>query len=112
MASITNPLSMFDIKDRVALITGASGAFGMVASRVLAGAGCKLVLAAGNADALNQISEECSESGAKVTAINIRPKDETACNSLIKDAVKAYGSIDILVVASGMNKVALICQFR
>ena len=58
MASITNPLSMFDIKDRVALITGASGAFGMVASRVLAGAGCKLVLAAGNADALNQISLE------------------------------------------------------
>ena len=108
MASITNPLSMFDIKDRVALITGASGAFGMVASRVLAGAGCKLVLAAGNADALNQISEECSEAGAKVTPINMRPKDETACNSLIKDAVKAYGSVDILVVASGMNKVALI----
>ena len=31
-----NPLSMFDVKGKVAVITGASGAFGMVAARVLA----------------------------------------------------------------------------
>jgi len=32
MSDLTNPLNMFDIKGKVALITGASGAFGMVAS--------------------------------------------------------------------------------
>ena len=41
---------------KVAVITGASGAFGMVAARILAGAGCKLVLAAGNSEALESIS--------------------------------------------------------
>ena len=56
MNAMTNPLSMFDVKDKVALITGASGAFGMVAARILAGAGCNLVLAAGNPSALDEIA--------------------------------------------------------
>ena len=108
MTAMTNPLSMFDVKDQVALITGASGAFGMVAARILAGAGCKLVLVAGNDAALSDIAEECRGLGAEVTAINKRPTDEDICNDLIAQAVSAYGKLDILVVASGMNKVAMI----
>lgn len=108
MNVMQNPLSLFDVKDNVALITGASGAFGMVAARVLAGAGCRLVLVAGNLDSLEAISEECREIGAEVTAINTRPTDENTCNNLVAQAVKAYGKLDILVVASGTNKVALI----
>ena len=106
--SLKNPLDMFDIKGKTALITGASGAFGMVAARVLAGAGCKIVLAAGSKDALAEIADECRADGADVTEINARPSDEAACEKMIDDAVAAYGSLDILVVASGMNKVAKI----
>src|SRR5210317_1034370 len=108
MNAMSNPLSMFDVKGNVALITGASGAFGMVAARVLAGAGCKLVLVAGNQDALNEIAGECRGMGAEVTVINTRPTDEDICNGLVAQAVEAFGRLDILVVASGMNKVALI----
>lgn len=107
-SKITDPLEMFNIRGKVALITGASGAFGMVAARVLAGAGCKLVLAAGNQAALNEISGECRAAGADVTAVNCRPVDEVACQQLIDEAVAQFGQLDILVVASGMNKVALI----
>lgn len=107
-SDITNPLAMFEVKGKVALITGASGAFGMVAARVLAGAGCRLVLAAGNAEALSEIEEECKDAGAEVLAINARPNDEETCQKLVDDAVTTFGSLDILVVASGMNKVALI----
>jgi len=103
-----NPLSMFEVSGQTALITGASGAFGMVAARILAGAGCNLVLVAGNQTALDEISSECRALGADVTAINTRPTDEAICNDMMAQAVKAYGSLDILVVASGMNKVALI----
>ncbi|ASJ73732.1 SDR family NAD(P)-dependent oxidoreductase [Granulosicoccus antarcticus] len=108
MNALMNPLSMFDVSGKVALITGASGAFGMVAARILGGAGCKLVLAAGNESALDEIAEECRASGFEVTTVNTRPTDEQACSALIEQAVKAYGRLDILVVASGMNKVALI----
>lgn len=104
----TNPLGLFDIKGKVALITGASGAFGAVAARALAGAGCKLVLAAGNAAALEEVSADCRTLGADVTAMTRRPTDEVACQAMVDTAVEAYGSLDILVVASGMNKVAKI----
>ncbi len=108
MTDLTNPLSMFDVKGKVALITGASGAFGMVAARVLAGAGCKLVLVAGNAEALSQIAAECRGIGAEVTEVNDRPVSAEVCESMVAQAVEAFGSLDILVVASGMNKVAKI----
>jgi Dehydrogenases with different specificities (related to short-chain alcohol dehydrogenases) len=106
--SLSNPLSMFDITGKVAIVTGASGAFGQVAARVLAGAGCKLVLAAGNAAALSEIAEECRSGGAEVLEANLRPDTEAACDALIARAVDTFGACDILVVASGMNKVAKI----
>ena len=106
--TLPNPLAMFDVRGKVALITGASGAFGMVAARVLAGAGCKLVLAAGKAAELAAIADECREGGAEVIEVNIRPDSEAACAALVTRAVEAFGRLDILVVASGMNKVAKI----
>lgn len=108
MADLSNPLSMFDVTGKVALVTGASGAFGMVAARVLAGAGCKLVLAAGNAEALSEIAEEARGLGAEVVTVNDRPDSEATCEKMIADAVAGFGTLDILVVASGMNKVAKI----
>lgn len=106
--TLPNPLAMFDVAGKVALITGASGAFGMVAARVLAGAGCKLVLAAGKAGELAAIAAECRGGEAKVVEVNTRPENEAACAALVQAAVAAFGRLDILVVASGMNKVAKI----
>lgn len=106
--SLADPLSMFDVKGKVALITGASGAFGAVAARVLASAGCSLVLAAGNRAALDGIVAEVEGSGAAAKAVNIRPDSEDACAALVQAAVDTFGRLDILVVASGMNKVAKI----
>ncbi|MEO1681544.1 MAG: SDR family oxidoreductase [Pseudomonadota bacterium] len=108
MSELSNPLSMFDVSGKAALITGASGAFGMVAARVLAGAGCKLVLAAGNGDALREIADECRELGAEVVEANDRPSTEDLCANLVAQAITAFGALDILVVASGLNKVAKI----
>ncbi len=103
-----NPASLFDLKGQVALIAGASGAFGNVAAKTLAGAGCRLVLAAGNAEALKEIGAECEALGAEVTLVNERPSTEAACEAMAQTAVDTYGALDILVVASGINRVAKI----
>lgn len=108
MVDLTNPISMFDVKGKVALISGASGAFGMVAARVLGGAGCKLVLVAGNTEALDEIAEEVRRTGAEVATVNARPSSQAACDEMVAEAVAKFGALDILVVASGMNKVAKI----
>jgi NAD(P)-dependent dehydrogenase (short-subunit alcohol dehydrogenase family) len=101
-----DPASLFDIKDKVAIITGASGAFGMVAARVLAASGCKLVLAAGKTLELDAIARECES--VEVETVNIRPSTDENCDKLIAAAVKRFGRVDILVVASGKNHVAKI----
>jgi NAD(P)-dependent dehydrogenase (short-subunit alcohol dehydrogenase family) len=103
--ALSDPLAMFDVKGKVALITGASGAFGAVAARVLAAAGCSLVLAAGNRAALDAL---VAEVGGAAHGVNLRPDSEAACAELVQEAVSAFGRLDILVVASGMNKVAKI----
>lgn len=108
MNAMANPLSMFEVAGKTALITGASGAFGVVAARILAGAGCNLVLVAGNQSALDEIAGECRDLGATVSTVNRRPTDEAVCAELVQAAVDDFGALDILVVASGMNKVALI----
>ena len=102
--NLSNPTSLFDVSGKVALVVGASGAFGGVAAQTLANAGAKLVLTAGNAEALDEIASKCGD----VTKVNARPDSEAACDAMVKAAVDAYGRLDILVVASGMNKVAKI----
>jgi NAD(P)-dependent dehydrogenase (short-subunit alcohol dehydrogenase family) len=106
--SFKNPLSLFDVTGKVAIITGASGAFGMVAARVLAGAGCKLVLAAGRKSELEAIANECAELGAEAECVNIRPSTEENCAKIAEAAVARFGRVDILVVASGKNDVSKI----
>lgn len=103
--SLNDPHAMFDVRGKVALITGASGAFGAVAAQCLSGAGCKIVLAAGNAAAMDEVATNCT---GDVHQINARPDSEATCADMVAEAVKAFGQLDILVVASGMNKVAKI----
>ncbi len=102
---LKNPLSLFDIKGKVAVITGASGAFGALAAKVMAGAGCKLVLTAGKKAELDKIAAECS---TEVEALNIRPSTERNCNDIIAKTVARFGRVDILIVASGKNDVSKI----
>lgn len=103
-AWLKNPLSLFDVKGKVAIITGASGAFGALAARVLSGAGCKLVLTAGKKAELDTIAGECAGS----VGINMRPTTEPNCNAIVAKAIEAFGRVDILVVASGKNDVSKI----
>lgn len=106
--TLRNPSSLFDISGKVAVVTGASGAFGALASAILAGAGARLVLAAGNARALEETAAACSDAGAELLTVNARPTDEAACAGIVARAVERFGRVDILVVASGKNDVAKI----
>ena len=107
-AWLKNPLSLFDISGKTAIVTGASGAFGALASQVLAGAGAKLVLSAGSKDALDKVAEDCRELGADVLTVNARPTSEKICDEVVSAAVEGFGGVDILVVASGKNDVSKI----
>ena len=105
---LKNPLSLFDVRGKTAIVTGASGAFGALAAKVLAGAGANLVLSAGNAAELKKVADACTALGGKVEMVAKRPSSEANCDAIVKAAVDRFGSVDILVVASGLNKVSKI----
>jgi NAD(P)-dependent dehydrogenase (short-subunit alcohol dehydrogenase family) len=105
---LKNPLSLFDIRGKVAIVVGASGAFGSLAARTLAGAGAHVVLSASRIDELKKVAAECERLGAKTEIVALRPSTEENCDRIVKAAVDKFGRLDILVVASGLNKVSKI----
>src|SRR5712672_2227536 len=105
---LKNPLSLFDIRGKTAIVTGASGAFGALAAKVLAGAGANVAIAAGGADALKKVAAECLALGGKAETVAMRPSSENNCDKIVEATVTKFGRLDILVVASGINKVSKI----
>src|SRR6185369_13801488 len=78
---LKNPLSLFDIRGKTAIVTGASGAFGALAAKVLAGAGANVVISAGGAETLKKVAAECAALGAgKVESVALRPNSEANCD--------------------------------
>jgi NAD(P)-dependent dehydrogenase (short-subunit alcohol dehydrogenase family) len=111
-ASLDDPLKLFDIRGKTAIVTGAAGAFGSVAARVLAAAGVNLVLASGNRAELTSVARACEGAGARVEYLARRPSTPELCEELVAVAVSQFGGLDILVVASGKNEVAKIIDMR
>jgi len=105
---LRNPLSLFDVKDKVALINGASGAFGRGCALALGSLGAKLVLVSGNKDELESVAAEAKEIGADYRTLVARPDSLNDAQTMLKTALDAYGRVDQLVVASGMNKAGFI----
>ena len=107
---LKDPLSLFSVRGKVAVITGASGAFGALAAKVLAGAGARIAVVAGKAEALAETARECRDLGAEVLEIKGRPDSEAACAGIVDQTVEKFGRVDILVVASGKNDVSKITE--
>ena len=68
---LKNPASLFDVKGKIAIVTGATGAFGALAAKVMAGAGANVVIAASKADDLKKTAIECEKLGGKVAGIAV-----------------------------------------
>jgi NAD(P)-dependent dehydrogenase (short-subunit alcohol dehydrogenase family) len=103
-----DPTRLFSVQDKVAVVTGASGAFGALAARVLAASGARLVLAAGKDTELRATADQCRQFGSEVVTLTRRPTTEADCEAIMQTGAERFGGLDILVVGSGLNDVALI----
>ncbi len=100
---LRNPLSLFDMRDKVVIITGASGSFGHACAVALGALGAKLLLASGSAEELKTVIDDVGEVGGKVASIVRRPDALQDAEAILQAALDAYGRVDRLVVASGTN---------
>jgi NAD(P)-dependent dehydrogenase (short-subunit alcohol dehydrogenase family) len=106
-ATVEDSMRPFRLAGRSIVITGATGALGGAAARALYQAGARLTLAGGNERGLESLVAELHGTG-EATVIPVRPEDPRAAEEIVTAAAGAFGSIDGLVVASGVNHVAPI----
>lgn len=92
------------LKDRVAIITGASKGIGREIGRTFANLGAKLVLTCvNNEELLQQLAKEIEEKGVDVlTFVGDLSKNQEA-ERLISETIKHFGYIDILINNAGIT---------
>lgn len=92
---------MFDLTDKAALVTGASGDIGAAIAKALHGAGARVALSGTRLDALEALADVLGER-AHVVACDL--SDRAAVTELPKRAAEAMGRVDILVNNAGITR--------
>jgi len=91
-------MKSFDLKGKVAVVTGGNGGIGLGMARGLAQAGAKVVVAGRNAQKSAAAAKEIGG-----VAIEVDVLDERSCRELISKTVSRFARLDILVNNAGIN---------
>lgn len=90
---------MMELKNKVAVVTGASGGIGKAIARNLSEKGCKVVLASRSTDTLKEIEQSLSSEGF-VVAMDVSNTKSVA--DAFEKIHKKYEQVDILVNCAGV----------
>jgi 3-oxoacyl-[acyl-carrier protein] reductase len=93
---------MFDLKGRVALVTGASSGLGVQFARALADNGAAVALVARRIKRLDTVKAEIEAKGGKAVAIAADVTDRAAITRAFDAAEKTFGTVTILVNNAGI----------
>jgi len=96
-------LSAFDLKGRVAVVTGGNGGIGLGMARGMAAAGAAIVVAGRNREKSARAVTELEGLGAQAVAIEVDVADEASVNALILASAERWGRLDVLVNNAGTN---------
>jgi len=96
--------NMFDLKGKVAIVTGGNGGIGKGIARGLAAAGSEIVIAARNRKKTDGAVREIQDAfGVRVRGMLVDIGQEDQIESLVKQVRSDCGRIDILVNNAGVN---------
>jgi 2-deoxy-D-gluconate 3-dehydrogenase len=96
-------MALFDLKGRVAIVTGGNGGIGLGMARGLARAGAAVVVVGRNEKKNKEAVKELEALGQPVSSQVVDVAKETACRKMAEDAAKRHGRIDILINNAGTN---------
>jgi NADP-dependent 3-hydroxy acid dehydrogenase YdfG len=90
------------IKNRVAIVTGASSGIGFATALALSKKGAKVAIGARRTDMLSELEKKIKENGGEVYSqkLDVTKKDE--CISFVNNVLKKWGTVDILVNNAGL----------
>jgi len=94
---------MRDLKDKVAVVTGAASGIGRATALALAGQGCDLAIADVNEAGLAETAEQVRALGRRVRTDRVDVSDKERVRRFAEDVVAEYGRVDILVNNAGVT---------
>ena len=92
---------MFDLTDKTALVTGATGGIGGAIARALHKQGATVAVSGRQQDKLEKLAAEL---GSRVHVLPCDLADKTQVSNLIDQAIATLGRLDILVNNAGLTK--------
>ena len=95
--------NLFDIRDRVVVITGGTGVLGKAIAAYLAEEGAKVVILGRKAEVGNAIVADIKAKGGEAMFLTTDVMDRSKLEQNLADILKAYGRVDALLNAAGGN---------
>ena len=103
---------MFSLKDKVALVTGASQGIGRETALALAEVGAKVAVAARNEEKLTALAQEIGRNGGEAFAVKIDVADGEQVKAGFKAALEKFGKLDILVNNAAITRDGLAMRMK
>src|SRR5690606_5662360 len=94
---------MFDLKDRVAIVTGSTRGIGRAIAEFYARAGAKVVISSRKQEACNEVAAELEAAGHEVLAVPCHVGRKEDLQTLVDRTMAKWGRIDILVCNAATN---------
>ncbi len=103
---------MFSLKDKVALITGASQGIGRDTALALAEAGAKVAVAARNEEKLATLVQELTAKGGEALAVKMDVADLDQVKAGFKSVLEKFARLDILVNNAAITRDGLAIRMK
>jgi 3-oxoacyl-[acyl-carrier protein] reductase len=103
---------MFSLKDRVALVTGASQGIGRATALALARAGARVTAAARNTEKLAGVVAEITAAGGEALAVAMDVADGEQVKSGFRQSIEKFGKLDILVNNAAIARDGLAVRMK
>jgi 3-oxoacyl-[acyl-carrier protein] reductase len=105
-------LRMFNLKDKVAIITGASQGIGRDTALALAEAGAKVAVAARNEEKLTALAKEIVAAGGEAFGVKMDVADAEQVKAGFKAVLEKFGRLDILVNNAAITRDGLALRMK
>jgi len=103
---------MFSLKDKVAVVTGASQGIGRDTALALAEAGAKVAVAARNEEKLAALVNDIAAAGGEALAVKMDVADAEQVKAGFKQIVEKFGRLDILVNNAAITRDGLAMRMK
>ncbi|HKV25294.1 MAG TPA: 3-oxoacyl-[acyl-carrier-protein] reductase [Candidatus Acidoferrum sp.] len=103
---------MFSLKDKVALLTGASQGIGRETALALAQAGAKVAAAARNEEKLRALVNDIVNAGGEALALKMDVADPEQIKAGFKLALEKFGRLDILINNAAITRDGLALRMK